>query len=107
MAKGRRVRQNRKHSLSQVSHIVRGQPEFDDLDEDDGFPFSPDVLRYVETLARTGMEEREIMRAGIYAETYGLETLDNQGGGCVFFDEPDCEAGWNCLNPEHQVVVKE
>lgn len=47
------------------------------------------------------------MRAGIYAETYGLETLDNQGGGCVFFDEPDCEAGWNCLNPEHQVVVKE
>jgi len=62
------------------------------------------VERYAEMLAATGMEEREVARAYIYAKRYGLEALD--GPGCVTFDEPMCETGWDCLRPDHQRLSK-
>lgn len=61
--------------------------------------FTPDVLRYSDALTATGMDEREVARASLFAAAYGLDALT--GDGCVSFKEPSCR-NWNCLNPEHQ-----
>lgn len=68
-----------------------------------GFTFSPEVLAYGDALAdRGGMTEREIMRAAIYAEAFGLAATVGPSGGCSVFARPLCPAGWDCLNPAHQ-----
>lgn len=64
------------------------------------------LQRYASTLAATGMDEREVARAYFYAEEYGLNTLTNDNGGCMTFDEPNCDGSWDCLRPDHQVLVK-
>lgn len=68
-------------------------------------PIRPEVERYADQLLAAGRDEREVARAAFYAQHYGLEAL-SRGQGCVVFDTPDC-GDWNCLNPEHQVLVVE
>ena len=58
---------------------------------------------YAAALEATGMPEREVARAFLFAERYGVDSL--AGPGCVTFDEPSC-GNWDCLNPEHQRVSK-
>lgn len=65
-----------------------------------------ELRRYVESLEAAGTPEREIARAYFYADKHGLAALSNAGDGCVYFDIPTC-GDWNCISPEHQVVVKE
>lgn len=64
----------------------------------------PDVANYAAMLTAAGRDEREVARCALYAQHYGLERLSR--GECVFFDTPDC-GDWNCLNPEHQVLVSD
>lgn len=61
---------------------------------------------YAEVLASSQLPEREQARAFFYAEHYGMDSLNNPSGGCVVFDAPSC-GDWNCVSPEHQIVVKE
>lgn len=63
----------------------------------------PEVEEYARALLATGMDEREVARAAFYANHYGMEIFESSKD-CVFFDKPDC-GDWNCLNPEHQVIV--
>lgn len=65
---------------------------------------SAEVLRYADALYESGMDEREVARAYLYAGTYGLSAVAD-AEGCVTFKEPSC-CDWNCLNPEHQRLVK-
>jgi hypothetical protein len=58
------------------------------------------IENYMAMLKATGMPDREVARAGLYAERYGLAALS--GEGCTVFAEPTCETGWNCLEPGHQ-----
>jgi hypothetical protein len=67
---------------------------------------TPEIERYANALERTGMPEREVARAFFYAGAYGLDSLSGDGDGCVRFKEPSCR-NWDCLNPEHQRLVKE
>ena len=59
--------------------------------------------QYASALTATGMDEREVARAVIYAETYGMDALS--GPRCVTFSEPSCN-NWNCLRPDHQRLEK-
>lgn len=61
------------------------------------------LQRYFDTLTASGMEEREVARAYLYAECFGLEMLTPMDDRCVIFDIPDCD-DWNCLNPTHQII---
>lgn len=58
---------------------------------------------YAQALLATGMEEREVARAVFYVEHYGFEAMKNDD--CVTFDEPSC-GDWDCVRPDHQVLVK-
>lgn len=62
-----------------------------------------EVSDYGQLLSRSGMSEREVTRAVLYANEYGLKALS--GPNCVVFGEPSC-GSWNCLNPIHQRVTK-
>lgn len=57
------------------------------------------LAQYHRALVATGMPEREVARAVLYADQFGLDALT--GDGCVVFAEPTC-GDWNCLNPTHQ-----
>ena len=62
--------------------------------------------RYFDMLVASGMDEREATRAVVYAKHYGFKALTPPNDECVIFHEPTC-ANWNCLSPEHQVLVFE
>jgi hypothetical protein len=64
-----------------------------------------DVVEYARLLFGSGMDAREAYRAALYAQRFGMAALKPEDPAmCVHFDEPSC-VNWNCLNPEHQVVV--
>lgn len=58
---------------------------------------------YANNLHDAGVPEREVARAYLYADCFGLEALTDEAGRCIVFGEPDCE-DWNCLNPTHQIT---
>ena len=59
------------------------------------------IERYMTMLSAAGMDDREVTRAGFYAQKYGLKALSNNGNHCVVFTEPTC-GDWNCVKPDHQ-----
>ena len=63
------------------------------------------VRRYMESLADNHMEPREVMRAGLYANVYGLDSLRTTNAKhCVEFAQPTGD-DWDCLHPAHQRTV--
>lgn len=57
------------------------------------------LRRYVTTLRWNGTSEREIIRAYLYADCFGVDQLRDG----IVFELPDCQ-DWDCLNPTHQRV---
>lgn len=60
--------------------------------------------QYASLLKSAGFEDREVARAVLFAESYGLDALS--GDSCITFGEPECDEGWNCLTPSHQIVQR-
>ena len=59
--------------------------------------------RYANVLEASGMEERDVARAVIYLDHYGMHAMDGIDK-CISFDEPSC-GNWNCMNPTHQRLI--
>lgn len=60
------------------------------------------LRRYVTTLRWKGVDEREIIRAYLYADCFGVDQVTRG----IVFQLPDC-GDWDCLNPTHQIVHNE
>lgn len=58
---------------------------------------------YVTLLQIQGLPEREVARAYLYADCFGLDALTDPAGRCIVFAIPDCD-DWDCLNPTHQIT---
>ena len=62
------------------------------------------VRKYMDRLAAKGQEPREVARAGLYADKFGLGAFIAKGGGHIRFAKPTCRDGWDCINPDHQTL---
>lgn len=59
------------------------------------------LTQFLTHLYSLGLPEREVARAYLYADCFGLDALT--GESTVIFDIPDCN-DWDCLNPTHQRI---